>query len=71
MYVCTYQQIQDMLSLQSDSPVVTHQEECDSPMLYYKENNNDVCTVNICVHVQLLLYHYMYMYMYLIVPYSW
>ena len=54
MYVCTYQQIQDMLSLQCDSSVATHQEERDWAILYYKEDNNDVCTVNICVHVQLL-----------------
>ena len=53
MYVCTYQQIQDMMSLQCDCTLVTHQEECDCPILYYKENNNDVCTVSICVHVQL------------------
>ena len=53
MYVCTYQQIQDMLSLQSDCIVVTHQEEFYCPILYYKENNNDVCTDGFYIHVQL------------------
>ena len=59
MYVCTYQQIQDMLSLQCDPPVVTYKEECDRPILYYKEDNNDVCTLSMCIHVQLLTYHWL------------
>ena len=45
MYVCTYQQIQDMLSLQCDPTVVTHQEAFHRPILYYKEDNNDVVFV--------------------------
>ena len=70
MCVFKIQQIQDMLSLQCNSSVVTHQEECDCPIiLYYKEDNNDVCTLSMCIHVQLQMYHYMYMY--LTVPYSW
>ena len=59
MYVCTYQQIQDMLSLQCDCSVVTDQEECNPAILYYKEDKNDVCTLSMCIHVQLLTYHWL------------
>ena len=58
MYVCTYQQIQDMLSLQCDCVVVTHQEES-----HCSNNKIDVYTVTMCIHVQLRLYHYTYMYL--------
>ena len=64
MYVCTYQQIQDMMSLQSDCAAVTHQEEYDCAILYYKENNNDMCTDSFCIHVQLRnIVSLMYMYL--------
>ena len=67
MYMCTYQQIQDMLSLQSDSTLVTDQEEWDHTVLYYKQ---EMCvqTVSVYMYNYVILYHYMYMY--LIVPYT-
>ena len=74
MYVCTYQQIQDMLSLQSDCTFVTDQEEYDHPILYYKEDITMMYAQSVSVYMYnyyhyITLYHYMYMY--LIVPYSW